>query len=250
MRALAALAALTISFATPRIGHAQIAPVAPVPPEPGAAPAPPPEPGAAPAPVTPPSSYVPADEAPPDATCSACPSAPAPTRAVPTGSRKNPSTALALSLGVTAGSLGLLIAGGSLKNDAGLAAVVTPATIGFLVGPSLGHWYSGRVVNRGMGLRALGAVVGAVGIGMAVGCVDSGLLDEAAGERHSDSCALPGIIAVGGSALYLVGTLYEIADAPRAAHEYNRRHGWEVQVVPTVPTAGGGPVGVAVSGRF
>jgi hypothetical protein len=167
---------------------------------------------------------------------------PAPRTVVRSGSRRSPAAAVAISLGVTAGSLGLMAAGaGDGGEDNPLLA---PMVIGFLVGPSTGHWYAGRAFNPAMGVRAIAAGVSFLSLVTLVGC---GFDD---GHDESD-CDLAGWGMAGGALTYTVAGIYEIFDAASSATAYNRRHGFDVMIAPTaLPAAGGASPGLALGGRF
>ena len=149
---------------------------------------------------------------------------------VPTGSPKNAGTAVLLSLGMTAGGLGLAALGDSER----IPALSTAGSIMFVVGPTAGHIYAGHAWNAGLGARLAGAGVAMLGVVEAVGCIDG---------CSSDRGNAAAVLLIGGGLLYVGGGLYEIATAGEAAHRYNREHGFEATVVPTGN-------GVALAGRF
>ena len=153
---------------------------------------------------------------------------------------KSEDTALALSLGGTAASVGLVIAGGSSNNG----AMISAGLLSSLVTPSLGEWYAGRYVTAGMGIRAVSGVATVVGFAEALKCVD------ADGECHTDSSA--GVLLVGGLLGYAGGALYDIATAPREARRYNERHGLTLTVAPTPlrTPSGRSTLGVGIGGTF
>ena len=152
----------------------------------------------------------------------------------PEDSAKDPDTALGLSLGMTAGGLGLMLLGGKLHEPISL---VTGAAV-FLVGPTIGHSYAGDTLNAGLGVRGVGAVAGVVGLRLMVDCPQ--LHDfPCPGTRGDIGTAL----LIGGGLLYFGGSLYEIDTASSAARRYNREHGFKATVVPTTN-------GVALVGRF
>jgi len=154
--------------------------------------------------------------------------APAP---APIGAPKSADAALGLSLGMTAGGLGLMIAGGKWNEP----TISTTGTILFLVGPTTGHIYAGHTLNGGLAARAIGVVAGIAGLGLVLSC-----FDDCGTDNNSD---VGGVLLIGGGLLYVGGGLYEIATAPDAAHRYNREHGFEATVVPTGN-------GIALAGRF
>ena len=149
---------------------------------------------------------------------------------VPVGSPKSADAALGLSLGVTAGGLGLMIAGGKWNE----AALSTTGTILFVVGPTTGHIYAGHTLNGGLAARAIGSLAAIAGLGFVLSCIDG------CSNNNGD---VGGVLLIGGGLLYVGGGLYEIATAPEAANRYNREHGFEATVVPTGN-------GIALAGRF
>lgn len=144
--------------------------------------------------------------------------------------------AIGLSLGGTAVSWALLIAGGSMDNE----SMATAGAIGTLFAPSLGHWYSHSVLTRGLGIRALGLGVGFVGFAMALG---DALSDSESSSGNGDTGA---VLALLGAAMYIAGTVDDIATAGHAARKYNSRF-QNVNVVPQLSAHGGG---VSLVGRF
>ena len=149
---------------------------------------------------------------------------------VPVGSPKDPATAVWLSLGVTAGGLGLVALGDSLK----VPAITTTGSIAFVIGPTTGHIYAGHTANAGLAARGIGTLAAFVGAIFIVSCIDG------CSNGNGDTGA---VLFVGGGLLYVGGGIYEIATAADAVHTYNREHGFEANVVPTGN-------GVALVGRF
>ena len=172
--------------------------------------------------------------------------APAPAPIVPTSSRKSPTVAVAISLGVTVGSLALMVAGsaGDHDGDGEESPLVAPAAIGFLLGPTTGHWYAGRFATPATGVRAI-----ALGAGMLSGIVMVGCALGGNGDDGACSLAIAGM--VGSSVTYSIAGIYEIVGAASSATAYNRRHGLDLAVTPTATPANGGIApGLAVTGRF
>ena len=173
-------------------------------------------------------------------------SATSPAHAEPHPSRKSPGFAVALSLGVTAGSIALGVAG---RDSKGLGAV---GFAGFLVGPSTGLWYAGRAASAGTAVRVAGisALVGS--LVWSLGCNEV-ILDEegrATGHEHG-GCDGAGALATIGALALVSGTIWEVTDAYRTATEHNRRHGFDLAVTPTVmPTGRGVSPGLALTARF
>lgn len=97
-----------------------------------------------------------------------------------------------------------------------------------LVGPSLGHWYAGRIVTGGLLVRAAGAGIAALGL---------------ASLASEDGEAGPGGgLFYLGAGLVLAGGIYDAATAGRAVDDRNR-----VSVVPLVHPAS---AGLGIAGTF
>jgi hypothetical protein len=166
----------------------------------------------------------------------------APGEAAPTSSDagpKNPDTALMLSLGGAAASAAMVIAGAQGSDNGGLLVAGLATS---LVTPSLGEWYAGKALTAGMGIRAASAVVTMVGLSESLKCLD------ADGSCQSDASA--GYLLAGGLIGYATGTIYDIATAPTAAREYNRRHAVTVQPSLLRTPWGTTSVGVGIGGTF
>ncbi|MBV8760053.1 MAG: hypothetical protein JO257_22370 [Deltaproteobacteria bacterium] len=166
--------------------------------------------------------------------------APAASTTASTEAPKSENTALMLSLGGTAASAALVIAGGQLDNGGMIGA----GLLSSLLTPSLGEWYAGELVTPGMGIRAASAVATIVGMAESLKCLD------AEGDCHTDASAP--VLLVGGLIGYAGGTVYDIATAPREAQRYNARHGLRLTLAPTplrTPT-GQATMGVGIGGTF
>lgn len=102
-----------------------------------------------------------------------------------------------------------------------------------LLGPSLGHWYAGKVVTPGLGVRAVGFAVGAAAFG-------SDDLDTAVG-----------LLMISASCI-LGGAIYDVTMAGRSARDYN--FAYATRLMPVVaPTIGpGGTTGaqLGLAGTF
>jgi hypothetical protein len=155
---------------------------------------------------------------------------------------KSETTAFELSLGGTAASAALVLAGSETNNgDLMLFGLASS-----LVTPSLGQWYSGQPLTTGMAIRAASAVVTIAGLGEALGC-SSDFSDT----PHSCGNG-PGYMMLGGLIGYAGGTIYDIATAGRAARDYNDAHGLRMRVSPTVmhTPSGASTMGVGIGGTF
>lgn len=158
----------------------------------------------------------------------------------PTGGELNEGTALALSLVGTVGSWALFIGSAYMSEGGdGSGVLTTVGAIGVLVGPSIGHWYAGKYVTRGLGLRALG--VAAAFTGAMVALSECGLFSE-------EPCDPTGgeTIALLGAGLFIAGTVDDIVTAPGRVRRHNERlAGLAVAPVLTQHSAG-----FAIGGRF
>lgn len=152
---------------------------------------------------------------------------------------KDPNTALGLSLGGTAASVALTIAGASANNS----GLVTAGLLSSIVTPSFGEWYAGKPLTVGLGLRAASAVALVAGANEAFKCFGE------TGSCSNDNNAA-GVLLLGGLVGYATGTIYDIATAPRAAREFNAEH--QVHVTPTYlrSPSGSATMGVGIGGTF
>lgn len=155
---------------------------------------------------------------------------------------KSPTTAILLSLGGTAGSLALMVAGAN-SSGANADSLVTVGLLSTLVTPSLGHWYAGHYLTGGMAMRAGGGVLVIAGLAQALG---SSLDSENSGSGdNGDSGAAMFLVGAG---LYVGGALYDIATAPSAAERWNTTH---LQLAPTMVSSGTHTtVGLGLGGSF
>ena len=162
----------------------------------------------------------------------------APIAPSPAPARKDPSTALALSLGFTAIGTTMLLIGSSSQSQ-------TADDIGGVMlffGPSTGHWYAGEIGGVGLGLRA-GAVLGA-GAAITLAFQEDGC----DGPCSSNDGLITALLLASAGA-WIGSTIYDIATAPSAARSWNRAHG--VAFGPTAMLSAGRSVpGVAVGLRF
>jgi hypothetical protein len=152
---------------------------------------------------------------------------------------KSRDAAVVLSVGGTALSLGLVLAGASSNN----ATLVGTGLLSSLVTPSAGEIYAGKPLTAGMGIRLVSAASAVAGVGEAFKCF-------LASSTCQNDPALAGVLITAGALGYATGILYDIATAGAAADEYNRKH--NLHVTPTVlRTPSSGPaVGVGIGGSF
>jgi hypothetical protein len=137
---------------------------------------------------------------------------PYPAPAMPAVDTVSESTALWLSLGGTAVSWTMLIAGLKANDDNPAAdRIAEIGAFGTLFAPTLGHWYAREIVTRGLGLRLAGLGALMFGTILVLGCED-----------ECSSWPLEGALLLG-TGLYVAGTIDDVATAPGAARRYNQR---------------------------
>jgi hypothetical protein len=152
---------------------------------------------------------------------------------------KSASTATWLSAGGTAAAY-LGVAESTRITDTTPSGATRTLVIGadiaaVLALPALGHFYADDWHPTGLAIRAAGLVAIALGAYSDRSCED-------------EPCGGTALILVGGLAV-VTGTIYDIATAGGAAHEYNRAH--HVSITPTVLNPPSGPVmGIGVGGEF
>ena len=149
-----------------------------------------------------------------------------------TRSKKNRTVGTLLALGGTAVPVLMFVAAINIRDgDTGMnLALASFATM--IVAPSAGHWYAGKILTAGMGLRALGGTVAVLSL-MVLAASEG----DATGAETAFWC---GTITLG------VGAVYDIATAGSAVDEWNEKH---VTVMPTALKVGDG-YGIGVVGRF
>jgi hypothetical protein len=146
---------------------------------------------------------------------------------------KDPTVATALSIGAT---LIPAVAGIALDNrhDATSATLVIS---GVMLGPSVGHWYAGKVFTRGAAMRLLGA--GIIGVGF--------LAAKKYPENDGDFIDDRGLgIAIGGTVVIVLGALVDWGTAGESARKRNERITPTVTAIKT-PTGSTPALGLAGS---
>lgn len=160
----------------------------------------------------------------------------------PGASRVEPSrsegVALALSAGGTLASWGLVLAAARIEGDLGERMAVV-GVAGAVILPSLGPWYAGARVTRGMGLRLAGGA--AFTIAGYLWLVEE---NDNSPDAPGGSPWLAGIV-IAGAAAFIVGTIDDIVTAPSRVRRRNEARGLAL-----VPIAGGRAAGFAIGGRF
>ncbi len=100
-----------------------------------------------------------------------------------------------------------------------------------LLGPSVGHWYSGKVLTPGLGVRALGYALIAAGV-------------------DDDSDDGFGLVMLGITAV-IGGASYDVATAGRSARQYNFEHATRIlPVIAPVITPEGTQLRLGITGNF
>jgi hypothetical protein len=163
---------------------------------------------------------------------------PTPTQPLP-GDERSEGVALGLSVGGTVASwamIGAAVAMDRPGNDTA-ASLARVGLVGAVLAPSFGHWYAGTFATRGLGLRlaGLGLTTLAV-VGVIVMC--------------EDECTptIPEALLIAGAGLTIVGTLDDIATAPRDVRRHNQRL-YGTSIVPVVHRDSRS-VGLSITGRF
>lgn len=152
----------------------------------------------------------------------------------------NPSTALALSLGVTAAGYATAALVAETDDRDTSVALGWAAAAGIGLGPTAGHWYQGDVVTRGLGLRAAGTVAFIYGLSEADLFCSNDCGDQ----------TLSGTMMIGGLLAFGAGTIDDIVMAPikaRRKNEKNRAAAFQLSVAPRIT---GKDAGIVLAGRF
>jgi hypothetical protein len=166
---------------------------------------------------------------------------------------KSPTTAVGLSIGFTLG--GLVLAGTAGSSAGGAGAL---GAVGLLyLGPSAGRWYAGETGGGSLALRAVGGVAMVTGLMMVLSHDDEDCLDlstaqcNAQGAQAQRDGDIGGGLMLGGAALWIGTTAYDIVMAGRDAESFNRRHS-NMQLAPMMATAPSGhrTVGLSLEARF
>ncbi|HWO22935.1 MAG TPA: hypothetical protein VNO30_29445 [Kofleriaceae bacterium] len=164
----------------------------------------------------------------------------------PIGSRRSEGTALLLSLGGTTVSWGLLLGGSRLFEGAAYAG-----GIGAVIAPSLGHWYAGTALTRGMGVRLLGTALIFGGAVVGVASFFDQLHDDNDDDNDTDTVVRDSptakALVISGLVLVAAGTIDDIITAPLRVRRENRARGWGVGLAPVVTQQS---AGFALGGRF
>lgn len=157
---------------------------------------------------------------------------------------KDRSTAFALSVGGTALSAGLSVAGIATGNE----KLFVGGVLSSLVTPSAGEIYAGRYLTWGQAIRAVSAGVEIAGMVEAYRCF-SAAFGFARPSCH-DNPALASALLISGMVGYSAGIIYDIATAGSAVDRYNERHHLQITPVAGRTADAGSMVGVVIRGAF
>jgi len=162
--------------------------------------------------------------------------------ASPAHAEKKKKTAIALTAAGTGFSGGLVLASFLVHPQAGEAnkPLLYTGLGTSVVTPSLGHFYAGRYLTIGMGIRAAALGLAAYGI--------SQNQDQPCDIDPTENC--PTLTGRGFTVLalatiaYIGGVAYDVRTTPDSVEHYNRYH---VQLMPLATHNSGG---LAIGGRF
>lgn len=151
---------------------------------------------------------------------------------------KSPEVAVGLSVGVTAaGAVTFLAADDDALELVGLGALY--------FGPSTGHWYAGRIGGIGLATRGAAGLAAMYGLGLVLASECDDIDGDCAGAHgHGDAGAA---LMIGGAALWVGSSIYDVVAAKRAIDDWNVRHA--ITVVPTALGPQRAP-GLVLSGEF
>jgi hypothetical protein len=135
------------------------------------------------------------------------------------------------------GSWGLVLGGVMTELD----PVTTMGMLGSFVAPNMGHWYQGKFVTLGTGIRFIAGLGMIAGMGVVASCEDHCESDEAS---RNDRVGIA--LFIGSGIVYIGGTIYDIVDAPLRAYKHNRR----IEALGIAPLMTNGATGLALGGRF
>ncbi|HTL38095.1 MAG TPA: hypothetical protein VL326_33425 [Kofleriaceae bacterium] len=158
----------------------------------------------------------------------------------PTAERKDPTTAVLLSVGITtAGYIAMFKSDNESLQLAGF--------FGTYLGPSTGQWYAGQIGGLGLGLRAVGFVSMVYGFAQVLESECDYEYDDCSDTSDGDAGAL---LMVGGAGLWIGSTIYDVVLAKRAADSWNARHNVTIAPTMTADISGQRSPGLAFTGRF
>jgi hypothetical protein len=152
------------------------------------------------------------------------------------GDEKSEAVALGLSIAGTAAGYAMMYA--VIEDDAHNEGLTLATSAVLWLGPSAGHWYGGKVLTRGLGIRTAGAGLAFIGAMMEF----SECFLETDCEEPEAAKLLVGLGAIG----WVWGTLDDIVTAPGRVRRYNDAH----RRVAVVPTLTRDSAGLALAGEF
>jgi len=158
----------------------------------------------------------------------------------PAGAPLSEGVALTLAIGGTLGSCAVMVGPLYFTNSDDAVWLAAAGALGTFLAPSFGHWYAGKYLTRGVGLRAAGVLSLAAAVAVAV-AEHSLIADEYSAERSWKTEAL----ALAGAALLLGGAVDDMVTTPRRVRQRNR-----ARSVAIAPLASPGLAGLALGGRF
>jgi len=155
---------------------------------------------------------------------------------------RSPGVAIGLSVaGGVVGVLGGALTYTALGDSEPAVGMVFAGAGAFLLAPTAGQWYAGRIVTPGLGLRAVGTV-------LALSAIKPPCDGLSACDPHEDRFNKPLLTAA--VAIGVGGLVWDVATAGAAADDFNREHA-RITVAPTALSARDGLVpGLAVMGSF
>lgn len=166
---------------------------------------------------------------------------------VPVGEELSEGTALALSLGGTLVPWALAVAAPYVGENSLAAAntISLVSTIGIVIGPSLGHWYAGKYLTPGMGLRLGGGALAIVG-GILFFASTFSFGHDDSDDDSGGGAAAGALIMIGGAGMLVGGTIHDVVTAPRRVRRHNEaRAGYAI-----APLVTDGAAGLVLGGRF
>ena len=154
-------------------------------------------------------------------------------------SDKSEATATVLAVVGSAAGPALFLAARSVDGpgDHAAAPLYIAGVGAVMLGPSLGSWYAGAGLTRGLGLRVLGGVGVAAGVAV--------LFDDILTDHDRD--VTPFVLGAAGLGAVAVGTVLDIVDAGRTVREHNAH---ALSLTPTMLGTRARQPGLVLAGRF
>ncbi|MGN6104931.1 MAG: hypothetical protein ACTHU0_07500 [Kofleriaceae bacterium] len=151
--------------------------------------------------------------------------------------------ALGLSVAGTTVAWTVLIGGAASNgNEVAIVTVVGIGLVGTLFAPSAGHWYAGKVMTQGLGMRLVG--LGTTLAGAATLFATCPLVGESpCNETYAGAAA---VLLLTGATIYIGGTIDDLNTVTRRVRQHNQR----LEKLAIVPTLQRGGAGLAIGGTF